>query len=351
MTTAHLAAGSWPWQVFHVAVLVDGAVGFVLLSGLVLGMTQHRTIGRAGLSAGRRRLLRRAGLIYAANLGLCLLALAVAAGDTERTAEIFRVASLDAPLPLAVDALTLRINPHYTSILALYVVLLLLSIVVVSALAHRRVKAVVGGSFALYIAGYLWPVFFTFPLYPGIAGAVNWATWQPLFMAGLLAGWCWQAPAVRAAFSSRAVLVSCGVLVLATAALGWVITRGAAAPWKSSLARAFTEGTLAPGTIVMALAAVLVGYRACRFLVRVAYPVLSPVARIGRHSLDCYLILSVVVLVLPVLYAYSPTGIVAVGVTFQALVLMFGWSLLRDWLARRSDVIPSPSTRRGARRR
>ena len=96
---------------------------------------------------------------------------------------------------LAVDALTLRINPHYTSILSLYVVLLLLSIVVVSALAHRQVQAVVAGSLALYIAGYLWPVVFTFPLYPGIAGAVNWATWQPLFMAGLLVGWYWQAPA------------------------------------------------------------------------------------------------------------------------------------------------------------
>src|SRR4051812_42249003 len=44
MTTAHLAAGSWPWQVFHVAVLVDGAVGFVLLSGIVLGITQHRNV-------------------------------------------------------------------------------------------------------------------------------------------------------------------------------------------------------------------------------------------------------------------------------------------------------------------
>ena len=101
----------------------------------------------------------------------------------------------------------------------------------------------------------------------------------------------------------------------------------------------------------MALAAVLVGYRACRLLVRVAYPVLSPVARIGRHSLDCYLILSVVVLVLPGFYTYPPAGIVAVGVTFQILVLMFGWSLLRDWLAQRSNAFPPPSTRRGARRR
>jgi uncharacterized membrane protein YeiB len=142
-------------------------------------------------------------------------------------------------------------------------------------------------------------------------------------------------------------------LVVATGTLGWVITRGSAAPWKSSVAQAFTEGKLAPGTIVMAFAAVLVGYRACRFLVTVAYPVLSPIARIGRHSLDCYLILSVAVLVLPSIYRYQPDGIVAVRVTFDILLVMFGWSVLRDWLARRRSPSSSArlsSTRRGAGR-
>jgi len=350
MTTAHLAAGSWPWQVFHVAVLVDGAVGFVLLSGVVLGMTQYRTIERAGLPAARRRLLRRTGLIYVVNLGLCLVALAVVAGDSIRTAEIFRVESLDGPLPLVVAALTLKLNPHYTSILSLYVVLLLLSIGAVAALARHQVQVVVGCSFVLYVAGYLWPAVFTFPLYPGVAGAVNWATWQPLFMSGLLAGWYWHALPVRAALGSRAVLVSCIAFVLATGTLGWLLTHGSLAPWKSWVAQAFTEGKLAPGTIVMALAAVLVGYRACLVLVRVAYPILSPIARIGRHSLDCYVILSVAVLLLPGLYRYPPTGIVAIGVTFAMLVVMFCWSALRDWIARRSDAVPSRSARRSAER-
>ena len=336
MTTAHLAAGSWPWQVFHVAVLVDGAVGFVLLSGVVLGITQRRTIERAGLPAGLRRLLRRTGLIYLANLGLCLLALAVIAVNPVRSAEIFQVSRLDEPLPLAISALTLQLNPHYTSILSLYVVMLLLSVGAVAALARQRAWLVVGGSLVLYVAGYLWPGVFTFPLYPGIAGAVNWATWQPLFMAGLLTGWYWTAPLVRAALTSRAVLAGCAGFVVATGTLGWLLTHGSAAPWKAWVVLAFTEGKLAPGTIVMALAAVLVGYRVCTLLVRVAEPVVSPIARIGRHSLDCYLILSTVVLVLPGIYRYPPSGMIAVGVTFDILVVMFGWCLLRDWLAHRS---------------
>jgi hypothetical protein len=83
----------------------------------------------------------------------------------------------------------------------------------------------------------------------------------------------------------------------------------------------------------MGLAAVLVGYRTCRVLVRLAHPVFSPIGRLGRHSLDCYVILSVTVLVLPDFYRYQPTGIAAVGVAFDILVAMFGWCLLRDWLA------------------
>lgn len=351
MTTAHLAAGSWPWQVFHVAVLVDGAVGFVLLSGAVLGITQRRAIDVAGLAGGQRKLLRRAGLIYVANLGLCLVALLVISVDSLRSTQIFQVGRLDDPLTLAVSALTLQLNPHYTSILSLYVLMLLIGAAAVAALANRRVGVVVAGSLGLYVAGYLWPDVFTFPLYPGIAGVVNWATWQPLFMAGLLAGWYWHAPVIRATLTSRAMFMACLTFVLTTGTLGWMLTHGSGATWKSPVALAFSEGKLGPATIVMALAAVLVGYRVCNLLVRVAEPLVSPISRMGRHSLDCYLILSVVVLVLPGLYRYPPSGLLAVGVNVVVVLVMFGWCLLRDHPADRSGDLSSRSARLGAQRR
>ena len=84
MCTAHLAAGSWPYEVAHSAVWVDGAVGFVMLSGVVVGMVQRSTIDRSGLAAGQRRLLRRSAVIYAANLALCLVAFVVVALDPSR---------------------------------------------------------------------------------------------------------------------------------------------------------------------------------------------------------------------------------------------------------------------------
>jgi len=79
----------------------------------------------------------------------------------------------------------------------------------------------------------------------------------------------------------------------------------------------------------------LVAYRVCRLLVRVAGPVVSPIGRIGRRSLDCYLILSVTVIVAPSVARYSPTGLAAVAITFAVLLVMFGWCLFRDGLASR----------------
>jgi hypothetical protein len=330
MTTAHLAAGSWPWRVFHIGTFIDGAVGFVFLSGLVLGITQRKAIVRGGLLAGQRKLLRRTAMIYVANFALCLLAFATVAVDPERESTYPSVDTLGGPLPAALASLSLRFSPHFTSILSLYVVLLLLALVAVVGLRFRRPSLVITGSVLLYVAGYLWPALFTFSVQPGVPGPVNWATWQLLFMVALVVGWHWQSARIRWALTSRGLFWLAASLVLGLSVLGWRITHGARPDWATAVFRAFTEGTLAPGTIVMAFAAVLVGYRVCRRLVRVAWPGVSPIARIGRRSLDCYLILSTAVIVLPSVYAYPPAGIVAVGVAFDVLALMFLWCLLRD---------------------
>ncbi len=332
MCTAHLAVGSWPYEVAHAAVWVDGAVGFVMLSGVVVGMVQRSTIDRAGLAAGQVKLLRRAGVIYAANLALCLLAFAVVVVDPSRVGPYPSVDSVGGVLPATVATLTLQINPHYTSILSLYVVLLLLTTGAVVALERRRVPVLVGASVALYIAGRMWPDVFTFPVQPGIPGAVNWASWQLMFAGAVLIGWYWRASPVRWALSSRWLLGGAFALVAVGAAIGWAVRLGGAVPWRAAVDWLLTEGTLGPGTILLAFAAVLVAYRVCRVLVRVAGPVVSPIGRIGRRSLDCYLILSVVVILAPSVYRYSPTGLLAVAVTLGVLLVMFGWCLLRDGL-------------------
>ena len=215
--------------------------------------------------------------------------------------------------------------------------LLVLAMAAVAALARRLTPLVVAGSLALYGAGYWWPLAFTFPSQPGVPGAVNWATWQLLFVGALLVGWNWRSAPIRWAVSSR-LAWSCAVGFVAVAAgLGWLTRTGTTSTWKAVVTQVFTEGTLSPPTILMAFAAALVGYPICRALVRRARPVASPIARIGRHSLDCYIILSMAVIALPSLFRYDPAGPVGVGVTFDLLVVMFGWCLLRDRVGRRNE--------------
>jgi hypothetical protein len=330
MSTAHLADGSWPWRVFHIGTFVDGAVGFVFLSGLMLGITHRRTIERGGLRAGQRKMLRRTVLIYAANLGICVLAFATTAVDPARESTYPSVDTLGGVLPAAFASLTLRFTPYYTSVLSLYVVLLLIAFLAVIGLRLRRPVLVLAGSVLLYAASYYWPGPFLFSLEPGMPGHLNWGTWQLLFITALVIGWHWHSERVRWLLTSRLLLWFAAFVVLVGALLGWRLTHGTRPEWAAPVFWLFTEAVLGPGTIVMAFAAVLVGYRVCRRVVRVAFPVVSPIARIGRRSLDCYLILSITVIVLPCVYRYPPDGIVAVGVTFDVLVVMFLWCLLRD---------------------
>ncbi len=342
MTTAHLASGSWPWQLTHAAVVIDGGVGFVLLSGLVVGITQRRTVVTEGVLAGQRKLLRRTGVIYGGHLALCLVGFLAVAADPGRAGEYVSVHTLGGPLPATLATLTLQVNPYYTSILSLYVMLLLLAVGAVGALARWGPIPVFIGGFALYLAGWLWPEVFTFAARPGVASPVNWATWQLLFLGALLIGWQWTASWVRRALRSRVVLAVMVVVLASGAAAGWVLERWAdrattTSAWGRVVLALLTEGALAPGAIVVAVAAALVGYRVVQFLLgplakRYAAPVLVPLALIGRQSLDCYLILGVVVILLPSVLRYPPASVSGVAVTAAVLLSMAAWCLLRDRL-------------------
>ncbi|MBM9469111.1 OpgC domain-containing protein [Nakamurella leprariae] len=351
MTTAHLAAGSLPYEVLHAAVWIDGAVGFVFLSGLVLGVVQR---SRADRPTGvvTRTLLRRAGLIYLAHLFLVVLALVIAAVDPERTSTL-------APRPLAsVDgvgglgptiwaALTLRISPPLVSILSLYVVCLLLAVPAVLALRRGWWPLVVGGSLVLYAVGYvvgegstaLPRSTFTFPQFPGVPGAVNWACWQLLFLVGLTIGWHWRSERVQSLVGNVRVIAAAAVALALFVVLGYAVTEGPTAIWRTSVQSLFLEGRLGLGTIVMALLAFLVLRPAAAWLLDTVPMVASPFARLGRHALDCYLILSTVVLLTPSVFRLEGASLLATLYAFDVLVLCWVWCLVRD---RRRARPPAP---------
>ena len=229
----------------------------------MLGISQRRAVERGGLRAGPRKLLRRTVVIYAANLALCLLAFVTVAIDPTRESTYPSVGTLGGPLPAVLASLSLRFSPHFTSILSLYVVLLLLAVPAVAGLSRWQPWVVLAGSVFLYVASYCWPAPFTFSVQPGMPGPVNWATWQLLFITALVIGWHWPSRPIRWVLTSRPLLWFAASLVLALSVLGWRMTHGTRPPWATAVFRVFTEGTLGPGTLVMALAAVLVGYRVC----------------------------------------------------------------------------------------
>ncbi len=330
MTTAHVAAGTVPYRVAHAAVFVDGAVGFVLLSGVMVGRVQRRAIDAQGRSAGVRKLLRRVGLIYLAHVALCVVGMLVVAADPARGDMYAGVSALGGPVPAALATLGLQVNPYYTSILSLYVLLLLLAIPAVLAVSFRAPAPVAAASLALYVAGLLWPEPFTFAERPGVPSPVNWATWQLLFMAAVLVGWYWRGPVLRKAVRSRGMVYAAVAFVLACAALGWAATTGAPAAWKTVTAAAFSDGALGPGRLLMAFAAVLVGYRICLWVLPRTGPLFTPIALIGRHALDCYIVLSLTVILLPGGLAYDTTGWIGVAVTVDVLVLMVLWCAARE---------------------
>lgn len=332
MAFAHLGSGSVGWKITHAGVWVDGAEGFVFLSGLVLGTTQRRVVTRSGPRVAVVKLLRRARLIYFGHVALCLLAILVVHLSTERAVYYLGLNRLGNPWSAAVSVITLRVNPIDASILSLYVMMMLLAVGAIWLLRRGAAAVVLGVSLVLFGAGTVYPDAFQLSFAPGYHFGVNWATWQLLFMLALCAGWNWESPALQRLRSSRQVLLWCAAAVVVLAVLARSATTGAAAPWKSGLAGYFTDADLGIGRIVMGLAALVVLYHLTGFVLRRAPAVVAPLATLGRRSLDCYLILSAVVVCLPVAMTYRHDLVGANLVVLAVIFLCWAWCSTRDQL-------------------
>lgn len=332
MAFSHLALNGVGWQITHAAVWVDGAEGFVFLSGLVLGFTQRRVADRSGSRAALVKLMRRVRSIYVGHLSLCVLAILTVHLSAERAGHYLGLDRLGGPLPATASVLLLRVNPIDASILSLYVVMMLLAVGAIWLLRRGGSAVVLGNSLLLFGAGTVYPGAFRLSSAPGYPAGVNWATWQLLFLLVLCAGWNWDTSAMQRLRSSRQVLVWCAAAVVVLAVLARSATTGAAAAWESGLAGYFTDADLGIGRIVMGLAAIVVLYHLTGFVLRRAPAVVAPLATLGRRSLDCYLILSAVVVCLPVAVTYRHDLVGANLVVAAVVFLCWAWCTTRDRL-------------------
>lgn len=336
MATAHLALGSTWWSVMHWAGWIDGAVGFVLLSGLVVGMTQRRAVTRGGLPVAYRKTSRRAFLLFAIHCELCLLALTISAAVPAQSGRLPSAAAEGGWAAAVVKVVTLRINPPTASILGLYVVMTLIGMVAVYFLARGRPLLALGCSALIYASAWVFPGATTFPERAFVPGYVNWATWQGLFVVAMVLGWYWQDARVGRILSSRNWLGAAFAVSVGLAVLGHAdVRRGAftESGVEDQVRWVFANGKLGPGTIVFAFAAALALYRGFQWAERLA-PVgtlLVPLRMLGRRSLDSYIIIAVASLCLPAIFSYRPDAAAGALLALGALVLCLGWSVLRQY--------------------
>ena len=150
MVIAHTALYSLLHRATHAPLWIDGATGFVLLAGLVIGMVQARApTSRDGLA----RLGRRTLLVYVAHVGLVCLAIACAPWDRMAPQSPPPAAALGG-WPMALErTVTLRINPFDVDILSMYVVLFAVAAVAVTLLRRGHAWLLATGSVAVYLVG------------------------------------------------------------------------------------------------------------------------------------------------------------------------------------------------------
>lgn len=110
---------------------VSAAFGFVFMSGLLVGRVQGKRLNAHGVTAVRRALWRRAGLVYACHLGLLtvlfgVLPLAGLVGDVGPLAGMLWFFNSD-PVTATLGAMALIHQPGLLDILPMYVIFLLAS--------------------------------------------------------------------------------------------------------------------------------------------------------------------------------------------------------------------------------
>ncbi len=212
MITSHLSDQTVSYALLHVPRWFSGAEGFVLLSGVVLGMVD-RIRARNGEWSASRRILRRAGEIYLVHcaLTLCLVAAHEATGQPTFVPP---VAALGGWLPTLVSIATLSAQPRFMDTLPLYVLLLLIAPICLAAMRRDGSWIVLAVSIATWVMAQLAPRFLMLsdPLF-GI-DAFRLPAWQLLFVVGLLVGH--HRAALTAAIGRyRGAIVAVAAVVLA----------------------------------------------------------------------------------------------------------------------------------------
>lgn len=119
MVIGHVANYSFLWRTSHFVYYVwDGASLFMVVSGIVVGIVYRKRTTSHGMKWAAGKLIKRAGLLYVAQLALVSLALAAAYFYPGPMSEQFRLPGVDS-FPQAIGwALVMGANPIYVNFLS-----------------------------------------------------------------------------------------------------------------------------------------------------------------------------------------------------------------------------------------
>lgn len=326
MVVGHLVPATLLHRVTHPSSWVDSAFGFVLISGLLIGITQRSAIRRGGFAAGARKLLRRTRVIYAGHLALVAVALLVVGAGLAPVEGVDRPENGGDWASTALGALTLTTRPSIASVLSTYVVLMLWSLLSLALLERGKVLLVLALSTGLYAIGQVAREQTSI----GVGeGAWSLAAWQSVFISGVVIGWYWRTSTIQKIRHDRRALVAIVVVAVPGLVLsipGFVPWPDAVYPWLSALTR---KATMAPLRFTVSFAVLALVYVLVRRMSEVAPGALRPLQILGQRALDCYIILGVAAIVLPTFGAEWVEGTRGSIAAVAVVLVCWAWSGLR----------------------
>jgi len=200
----------------------DATELFIFLAGYAAAHAYGRILERSGGLLAAAAVLRRAWSLYVTHVFMFVLFIGQIAWSATRFDNPVYLEEanlgdfLDTPGLAVLDALTLRLQPHFMNILPLYIVLLAGFALVVPLL--RRPLVLLVGSIALY--GFVRLTRFNLPTTGGSTWFFNPLAWQLLFALGILvvrmpASWRDQLQRSRLLFAVAVLGVILGLFVSA----------------------------------------------------------------------------------------------------------------------------------------
>lgn len=194
---------------------ISAAEGFVFISGLVMGLVYFKLIAREGIGKVIPKILNRVVKLYWLAVGISLFFIALAKFTPFDLWGQRDWITIKDPIELVVSVLTLHFAFNGGSIMVMYVVFVALTPLLFYFLNQGKSLQVLAGSALVWAVNVFYPEQFSLPF------AANFpiASWQLIFVGGLVIGWNREKLAAWMK-GSWSKFYSLGIVTLALTGLG-----------------------------------------------------------------------------------------------------------------------------------